>query len=364
MIYQIIALVAIVLIVFEGRMVLTMLSPHSSSGVETVSAPAPAVPDESGQLTDEIASSQEGTGIAPVDPASLSDPANAADPSVQDGANADGTMQTTLVGFQDGAGTTAYATEDSGFSQDSLYTQSAADSQDPAANSPYTVAQQAVSVDDSFFSDAVFIGDSRMLGFRNTSGITQGTFLTSVGMNMTNLPTTTVDTIDGIVTIYQALSGRQYQKIYIMLGTNDLGYYDWTIFLDMVESVLRQIHELQPSAVIYICSVIYVEDDKTEEDYVSNENVMRVNGYLLEACSHLNYCHYLNLNEIFDNGNHSLIEGASSDGVHLEQKYTKMMLLYLKSHYIPAAAAGGSSSAPASAESQDTAQAADSSGEL
>ena len=42
----------------------------------------------------------------------------------------------------------------------------------------------------------------------------------------------------------------------------------------------------------------------------------------------------MNLNEIFSDGNHELIPGASADGIHLEPEYCAQMLTYLKSHYI------------------------------
>lgn len=204
-----------------------------------------------------------------------------------------------------------------------------------ALNSPKVVSQQEEKVDDSYFGNAVFIGDSRMEGFRNTSGITQGEFMTSVGMSLSGIGDTKVMTSDGEITVYQGLSGRQYGKIYLMLGTNDLGYYPWDAFKGHAEEVLAQMHELQPGATIYVCGVIYVEGQKIATEYVNNDNVRKVNGYLLEACEDLDYCWYLNLNEVFTNGYGALIDGATSDGVHMSGKYTALMLDYLKSHYLP-----------------------------
>ena len=158
--------------------------------------------------------------------------------------------------------------------------------------------------------------------------------MTSVGMTLTSISDTLVQTADGNITVYQGLSGRQYDKIYLMLGTNDLGFYPMEEFLKTAEYVLEQFHELQPGAVIYICSVIYVEESKVTTSYVNNNNVIAVNAELLKACEDLSYCYYLNLNEVLSDGNHSLIPGASGDGVHLYADYSKLMLDYLKSHYI------------------------------
>lgn len=325
---RLLALVAIVLVVFEGRLIGRMISQAGGgSSIEVVSAQ-----DSSDQAADE----QSGTVDASQD-------GQQADAATSDAA-ATGTGaggSDVLVGFSSDAG----AAQGSGSgSTDTAQTAGTDDAGQTAETQPlpsvsvldypYVVKEQAESVDDSYFSDAVFIGDSRMEGFRNASGITQGDFMTSVGMSIDAFNNTTVSTSYGSVTIFQGLSGKQYGKIYMMLGANDLGFFPWEDFLPKVTAILEQFHELQPDAIIYICSCIYVEEALVTTSYVNNENVIRVNDYLLEACKNLDYCWYINLNEIFDNGYHSLIQGASQDGVHLYADYLKQMLLYLKSHYI------------------------------
>lgn len=197
------------------------------------------------------------------------------------------------------------------------------------------VPKASTPVDDSYFSDAVFIGDSRMEGFRNASGITQGRFFTSVGMSLASMRSENIiQTPQGNITVAAALSGGSYNKIYIMLGTNDLGEYDWNSFRDGFISAVGRFQEIQPNAIIYICSVIYVEESKVDStQYVNNKNVDKINSILLEICETQGY-HYLDLNEFLSNGYGALIDGASSDGVHIYPDYCKQMLDYLKSHYV------------------------------
>ncbi|MCD7745643.1 MAG: SGNH/GDSL hydrolase family protein [Lachnospiraceae bacterium] len=199
------------------------------------------------------------------------------------------------------------------------------------------VREQEEAVDDAYFSDAVFIGDSRMEGFRNTSGITEGTFFTSVGMSLDSMTSEKIIS-DGTdtMTVAAALSGGTYGKIYIMLGANDLGEYSWDDFKTGFVSVTGRFLEIQPDAVLYICSCIYVEEDKvTTGDYINNENVDQLNEVLLEVCEEQGY-YYLDLNEELSDGYGSLISGASEDGVHLAAEYCKKMLDYLKTHYVNA----------------------------
>lgn len=198
------------------------------------------------------------------------------------------------------------------------------------------VPKQSTSVDDTYFADAVFIGDSRMEGFRNQSGITQGQFLTGVGMNVSNIFTQQyIHMYNEQITVYQALINTNYKKVYVMLGTNDLGEPDFNEFKENYRTCLREMKKLLPEGVImYVINVAYVEEAKVEDPtYVNNQNIDTVNEKILELCEEEGY-HYLNVNEVLSNGNHSLIEGATSDGVHMYADYCKIWLDYLRNHYV------------------------------
>lgn len=200
------------------------------------------------------------------------------------------------------------------------------------------VPEQAIALDDSYFDDAVFIGDSRMQGFRNLSGITKGSFVTAIGMQLENFYTDAqIATAAGNVTVLDALKNINYSKIYMMIGTNELGAYDMTQVGESYRKVLSDIKKLSSSAdpIVYIYSVIYVDEPLvTTGDYVNNTNVDTVNTEILKMCQEEGY-HYINLNEILSNGYHGLISGAADDGIHLNTDYCKKWLEYTKTHYIP-----------------------------
>ncbi|MDO4344936.1 MAG: GDSL-type esterase/lipase family protein [Eubacteriales bacterium] len=212
----------------------------------------------------------------------------------------------------------------------------------PEGGSQYmdvVVPQQALAVDDSYFEDAVFIGDSRMEGFRNLSGITKGSFVTAVGMELENFYTDAqIATAKGNVLVMDALKDINFSKVYMMLGTNELGAYDMDAVKESYRNVLADIKTRSSSTdpTVYVYSVVYVEEALvTTGDYVNNANVDAVNLKILEMCQEEGY-HYINLNEILSDGSHSLIPGASQDGIHLEQQYCQEWLDYTKTHYIPA----------------------------
>lgn len=200
------------------------------------------------------------------------------------------------------------------------------------------VPEQASAVDDSYFEDAVFIGDSRMQGFRNLSGITKGSFVTAVGMELENFYTDSqIATAAGNATVLDALKNINFSKIYMMLGTNELGAYDMNQVGESYRQVLADIKQLSssPDPIVYVYSVIYVDEPLvTTGDYVNNTNVDAVNMEILKMCKEEGY-HYINLNEVLSNGYHGLISGAAEDGIHLNTDYCKEWLEYTKTHYIP-----------------------------
>ncbi len=314
LVLRLLLLVAAVLFIFEGPLIYKMLT-HRSSSVSTATASG-----------NQALAAQTESANASVSSSSAAVSSGSADSAVAD---------VPLAGLS--AAVFRSASQNTGSGASAAETET--ETEDPylvseELDSPAVVRQASSPVDDSYFSDAVFIGDSRMEGFRNSSGITQGTFLTSVGLSTDSMSDATIATAEGTISVYQGLSGRQYGKIYVMLGTNDLGYYPWEDFPVNFQNVMEQFHKLQPNAIIYVCSVIYVEEAKIVTSYDNNDNVRKINSYLLQICEDLDYCHYINLNEIFTNGYGSLLEGASSDGIHLYETYCKQMLDYLKSHYV------------------------------
>lgn len=221
---------------------------------------------------------------------------------------------------------------------------------------------QTNAVDDSYFSDAVFIGDSRVEGFHLQSGITQGTFLTGVGMDSSNIfEKQYITTADGNITVFQALYNNSFKKMYIMLGTNELGYPDFEEFRSNYTLCLKELRKMMPNALFYVSAVPYVEESKVESgDYVNNKNIDTVNQIILDICRANNY-YYLNPNEVLSNGNGSLAENATSDGIHVYPEYCAKWLDYLRTHYVTedvlgntAGTAGSSNTDGNSLESQDT----------
>ena len=79
--------------------------------------------------------------------------------------------------------------------------------------------------DESFFDDALFIGDSRMVSSAYYARLGKADYFTDVGMNVFQMFSVTAsdDNFDA-TDLTTLLQNRTYKKIFIMLGINECGY--------------------------------------------------------------------------------------------------------------------------------------------
>lgn len=198
------------------------------------------------------------------------------------------------------------------------------------------IAEAAVTmVDDAYFEDALFIGDSRTQGFQIQSGITKGTFLTYKGLNVSSAMNKPLIKRNGRkVSILDAARGGTYSKIFVMLGVNELGWASDQAFIDEYSRLVDALVEAHPEATVYIQSIIYVSEDKSTNDRIyNNENINRYND-LIKTMAEEKKLVYMDLNQVMANKKGHLIEDASFDGVHLRPDYCKIWYQFLKENVI------------------------------
>ncbi len=176
-------------------------------------------------------------------------------------------------------------------------------------------------VDDEYFHDALFIGNSRTVGLSLFGSMPEETtFYATVGMNIYDLmgSTAQIPPEEGPERSFQSLlAEKQFGKIYIMLGINDLGTGTSESFAEYYKSVIDQIHQLQPDAIIYIQSIINVSASRDAQgDSVNNANINEKNALLKELAND-EYIFWLDINEVLVDSNGCLNSDYTSDGIHL-----------------------------------------------
>lgn len=207
---------------------------------------------------------------------------------------------------------------------------------------PYDFSQpvpRGEAVDNSYFDDAAFVGDSRTDGFMLYSGIGTGKNLTSNGLSIFKLAEKKALTIGGKkYTLLEALGLERYGKVYLSLGVNELGYYNDQKFYTSYCAAIDAIRAVQPNAVIYIQGLIPLNEEQIEEangnKYKLTNEHLRVYNDLMRKAAEEKQVAYLDLYAEFADENGALPEGVSRDGVHLVKDACKQWLDYLKTHTV------------------------------
>lgn len=200
-------------------------------------------------------------------------------------------------------------------------------------------APQREAVDNSYFSDAAFVGDSRTHGFLLYSGIGAGENLTSNGLSIFKLGSKKTLNIGGEdYTLLEALALKEYGKVYLSLGVNELGVYNDDGFYDSYCAAIDAIRAVQPNAVIYIQGLIPLNEKQIKEyngnKYNLTNDHLRVYNDLMKKTAEEKRVVFLDLYSEFADENGSLPEGVSRDGVHLKKDACRQWLEYLKTHTV------------------------------
>ena len=212
---------------------------------------------------------------------------------------------------------------------------------------PYDFTQPAPEtepVEKDYFADAAFVGDSRTDGFMLYSGIGTGTNLTSNGLSIFRLESKKALKIGGVeYTLLEALALKEYGKVYLCLGINELGIYNDEGFYQSYLSAIDAIRSAQPNAVIYIQGLIPLNEEErlaaVGMSDLTNDH-LRVYNDLMRKAAEEKQVVYLDLYSEFVDENGSLPAGASRDGVHLNKEYCQRWLAYLQTHTVDPEALG------------------------
>lgn len=188
----------------------------------------------------------------------------------------------------------------------------------------------------SYFDDAAFLGDSRTLGISDYAGLETADFYCDSGMMIFKIleDDVTYQKTGSKVKMTEVLQNKEYGKIYIMLGMNELGYGDTEMYLDQYRQVLQQIREWQPKAIIYIMANLHVSREKNNmETEFNNININAKNAASASLANGTDVF-YLDVNPVFTDEEGYLKSELTFDGVHLYAKHYDAWREFLLEHAV------------------------------
>lgn len=197
-------------------------------------------------------------------------------------------------------------------------------------------APEREAVDLSYFSDAAFVGDSRSEGFY-LYGVKRGKNISSSGLSVFTFSKKRVFTAGGkSCTGLEVLSAKEYGKVYLGFGVNELGYINENAFYEAYCETIDAVRACQPHAVVYAQTIAPVNEARVAatggKKHLNNDRVRMYNQLICKAAQEK--C--IPLLDIYSalvvDG--SLPADASRDGIHINREHCQIQLNYLKCHTV------------------------------
>lgn len=184
--------------------------------------------------------------------------------------------------------------------------------------------------DDSYLENCIFVGDSISTGFSGYGFVSEKNVFAKTSMRIDLINNTPLETFYGNVLVIDALKSANPQNVYVMLGSNGMGWIDsskmiadYSEFIDNVKSGL-------PNANIYVMSIPPVTAERelkpsVEEGKILNSDINDYNSQLLSLANEKNI-HYIDVNSAIVDSNGKLPTDVSTDGMHfIKDTYVKVV---------------------------------------
>jgi len=195
---------------------------------------------------------------------------------------------------------------------------------------------ESPAVENSYFADAAFVGDSRSEGFY-LYGVKKGKNLSSSGLSVFTFAKKKTFPIGGTLrTGLEALGLNDYAKVYLGFGVNELGYINTDAFYEAYCETIDAVRACQPRAVIYAQTMAPVNESRVAAaggaGHLNNDRVRLYNDLIRKAAAEK----HIPLLDVYSalavDG--SLPAEASRDGIHLTGDYCRKQLEYLTTHTV------------------------------
>lgn len=189
-------------------------------------------------------------------------------------------------------------------------------------------------VGDDYFSDAIFIGQSLVGGMRMfTDALPTAEIAYSDSASVANGTGQRLNFAGGVSTLNDILSEKQYGKIYLQFGLNELGFSAQNAFYTYYADLVADIRALQPNAIIYLMSVLPVSQSVDANGVYTNAGVGRYNQNIMQIVSE-NRIFYIDIAAPFTAG--VVLNPEHTDtGLNLKVSSYSLWREYILSHTAP-----------------------------
>lgn len=193
-------------------------------------------------------------------------------------------------------------------------------------------------VEEDYFDDALFIGDSRTQGMLEYGGLeNRAAFYCQTSLTIYDLFKKNKAFIkeDGRkLTLTEALTAHQFGKIYLMIGINEMGTGTPESFFEEYARAVFKIRELQPDAVIFVQGIMRVAGEKNASDPIFNNTNINIRNVEIQTLADNRDIFYIDVNEAVCDESGNLHDDWTFDQIHLKAKYYLVWKEFLLDHGI------------------------------
>lgn len=189
---------------------------------------------------------------------------------------------------------------------------------------------------DGWFQDSAFIGHSLVEGFEGFSKVDADIhYFCDTGLSASGAPGYSKFALPGggTGTLKAGLRQKDFSKIYIMLGVNELTTTKGRFKASMA-ALIETVRDNQPEGTpIYVLELTPTTRERSETSVFTRENVQKMNEALAEVCEEQR-CYLVDLWSCFAGGDGYLPAEWSTDGIHLKTPQYRVMADYILAHTV------------------------------
>ncbi len=211
----------------------------------------------------------------------------------------------------------------------------------PPAPGPFTAPNElpeSSPVSDSYFEDAVFVGNSLVVGLQKV-GPLPAQFYANIGLSVFHVfskELVTAENGDSLTALEALRQNENCSKVYLMFGINEVGWTSVNAFTAKYEELVDAVKEACPNAVIYIQTILPINEEvyltsPEYEETITNQRILEFNQAIAEMASRKGVC-LVNTAAGLCTADGVLPADATSDGIHLSKYYIDRWADYLRSH--------------------------------
>ena len=180
---------------------------------------------------------------------------------------------------------------------------------------------------EDLFEKALIIGDSRITSMYYRLHCEVGTFAFDAAASSKNLKDKKLSSNKNIKeNAYSIVEVKRnkYKKIYLSIGLNDVRNISVVEYYKNMERYVSYVKKHQPKSKVYICSIIYISEDKAGKDNATNKKIDKYNKQLKQIAMETD-SKYIDMNSKMKSSNNAIKKRYTIDGINLNTEGCSMM---------------------------------------